>query len=43
MQNKIEDYEDYLLGEARMLDPDNVETGDLRKLAKENGINYDGL
>lgn len=41
--SRIEDYEDYLLAEKLLLDTDNIITGDLRKLAEDNGINYDEL
>ncbi|GAA6326287.1 hypothetical protein F350042L8_33850 [Fusobacterium ulcerans] len=41
--SKIEDREDYLLGEKRMLDTKNKVTGDLRKLAEDCGIDYDKL
>ncbi len=39
----IEDKEDSLLGEARMLDLNNTVTGDLRQLAEECGLNYDEI
>ncbi len=40
---KIEDREDYLLGEARMIDPENKVSGSLKDLAEKCGINYDEL
>lgn len=41
--SKIEDSEDYVLGEKRMLDPKNVVKGDIKELAEKYGINYDEL
>ena len=40
---KIEDEEDYRLGEQRMLAPNNKLTGTIEELAKECGIDYDKL
>lgn len=40
---KIEDEEDYMLGEKRMLDPNNKPNGNIRELAEEYGIDYDKL
>lgn len=41
--DKIEDEEDYMLGEKRMLDPNNKPNGNIRELAKKYGIDYDEL
>lgn len=41
--SKIEDVEDYMLGEKRLLAPKNVIKGDIRELAEKYGINYDEL
>ncbi len=41
---KIEDREDYLLGEARMIDKENSKViGDLKSVAENFGINYEEL
>lgn len=40
---KIEDEEDYALGEKIMLDPNTKITGTLKELAEECGIDYDKL
>lgn len=40
---KIEDEEDYLLGERLMLDPDNKPNGTIKELAEKYGIDYDEL
>lgn len=40
---KIEDEEDYLLGEKRMLDPNNKITGGIKELAEKYGIDYEKL
>lgn len=40
---KIEDEEDYMLGEKIMLDPKTKVTGDLKELAESYGIDYDKL
>lgn len=40
---KIEDEEDYLLGERLMLDPDNKAMGTIKELAEKYGIDYDEL
>lgn len=40
---KIEDEEDYTLGEKIILDPNTKITGTLKELAKEYGIDYDKL
>lgn len=41
---KIEDEEDYILGEARFIDPKKSEViGDLRTAAEKFGIDYDKL
>ena len=41
--SKIEDEEDYILGEQRMLDSDNKPNGSIRELAEKYGIDYDSL
>lgn len=41
--SNIQDKEDYLLGEKRMLDTENKITGNLKKLAKDCEIDYDAL
>ena len=41
--SKIEDEEDYILGEQRMLDSDNKPNGSIRELAVKYGIDYDSL
>ncbi len=41
---KIENKEDYLLGEAIMLNPKEIEiVGDLKTISKKFGIDYDKL
>ena len=41
--SKIEDEEDYLLGEQRMLDPNNKPSENIKDLAEKYGINYESL
>lgn len=41
--SKIEDEEDYLLGEQRMLDPNNKPSGSIKDLAEKYGIDYENL
>lgn len=41
--SKIEDEEDYLLGEQRMLDPNNKPSGSIEDLAEKYGIDYENL